>query len=200
MWAFGGRPDHLNTMFKDLCGQILGLAAVFVSAAFLGLALVNPPAVAQAAAGGYSFDGGTGGERAAVPAALGASSFDWSLVPGHVTIHITRGGTLYAGRGEIWLSAKRCWPGPTGLRRRTRSSGTRTRRPQRCLRPASGRCLAVSSRASSHGARHPRESVTNFPQSLLRALSRCQAPSRKCVQLEGVLAEDSPPGFFGIVS
>jgi hypothetical protein len=93
-------------MFKDLCGQILGFAAVLVSAGFLGLALVNPPAVAQAAAGGYSFDGGTAGERAAVHAALGASSFDWSLVPGHVTIHIMRGGSSYATRGEIWLSAK----------------------------------------------------------------------------------------------
>src|ERR1051325_666633 len=100
-------------MFRDLCGQILGLAAVLVSAAFFGLALGKPSAVARAAAGGYSFDGGTAGERAAVHAALGASSFDWSLVPGRVTIHITRGGSSYSTRGEIWLSAKMLHPRPS---------------------------------------------------------------------------------------
>jgi hypothetical protein len=93
-------------MFRGLCGQILGLAAVLAAAVFLGYALVNPPATAQAATGGYVFDGGTAGERATVRHALGASTFDWSLVPGRVTIHITRGGDSYAIRGEIWLSAK----------------------------------------------------------------------------------------------
>jgi hypothetical protein len=93
-------------MFKDLCGQILGLAAVLVAALFLGLALVDGSSVAQAASGGYTFDGGTARERATVHAALGASSFDWSIVPGHVTIHITAGGSSYATRGEIWLSSK----------------------------------------------------------------------------------------------
>jgi hypothetical protein len=93
-------------MFRGLCGQILGFAAVLIAASFLGLALLEGPASAQAAAGGYTFDGGNARQRAVVHAALGASRFDWSLVPGHVTIHITQGGSSYATRGEIWLSAK----------------------------------------------------------------------------------------------
>jgi hypothetical protein len=93
-------------MLKGICGQILGLAAVLLAAVFLGVALLNSPASAQAAAGGYTFDGGTSRERAVVHAALGASSFEWSLVPGHVTIHITRGSGSYSTKGNIWLSAK----------------------------------------------------------------------------------------------
>jgi hypothetical protein len=92
-------------MFRRLCGQILGFAAVLGATAFLGLALLNTPATA-AAPGGYTFDGGTAQQRAVVHAALGASSFDWSLVPAHVTIHITRGGSSYATPGQIWLSGK----------------------------------------------------------------------------------------------
>jgi hypothetical protein len=93
-------------MFRGFCGHILGLAAVFGAAALLGVAFLNGPNAAQAAAGGYSFDGGNARERATVHAALGASTFDWSLVPAHVTIHITPGGNCYATRGEIWLSGK----------------------------------------------------------------------------------------------
>ncbi|HEY6151377.1 MAG TPA: hypothetical protein VIW19_12725 [Gaiellaceae bacterium] len=92
-------------MVRGLCGHILGLAAVLSAAALLGVALLNGPTAAQAAAGGYTFAGGNARERAVVHAALGASSFDWSLVPAHVTIHITRGGNSYSTRGEIWLSA-----------------------------------------------------------------------------------------------
>jgi len=93
-------------MFKDLCGKILGFAAVFGAAALLGIALLDGASTAQAASGGYSFDGGSAQERAVVRAALGASMFDWSLVPAHVTIHITRGRSSYARPGEIWLSGK----------------------------------------------------------------------------------------------
>jgi len=93
-------------MVRGLCGHILGLAAVLGAAALLGGALLNGPNAAQAAGGGYAFDGGNARERAVVHAALGASTFDWSLVPAHVTIHITRGGNSYATRGEIWLSGK----------------------------------------------------------------------------------------------
>jgi hypothetical protein len=93
-------------MFRGFCGQILSLVAVLVATAFLGLALLDGPATAQAAAGGYSFDGGSARERAVVHAALGVSTFDWSLVPAHVTIHITRGGGSYSTPGEIWLSEK----------------------------------------------------------------------------------------------
>jgi hypothetical protein len=93
-------------MFRGFCGHILGLAAVLGATALLGIALLHAPAAAQAAAGGYSFDGGNARARATVHAALGASSFDWSLVPAHVTIHITRGRNSYATPGEIWLSGK----------------------------------------------------------------------------------------------
>jgi hypothetical protein len=93
-------------MFRGFCGHLLGLAAVLVATAFLGLALLDGSSTAQAAAGGYSFDGGSARERAVVHAALGASSFDWSLVPAQVTIHITRGGSSYSTPGNIWLSEK----------------------------------------------------------------------------------------------
>jgi hypothetical protein len=45
---------------------------------------------AQAAGGNYVFDGGTQAEQQQVRAGLNASSFDWSLVPAQITIHIGR--------------------------------------------------------------------------------------------------------------
>jgi hypothetical protein len=63
-------------------------------------------AAAHAGGGAYVFDGGTPAERAQVRAALEASSFDWSLVPARITIHITRDLTSsQASPGEIWLDA-----------------------------------------------------------------------------------------------
>jgi hypothetical protein len=62
-------------------------------------------APAAAAGGLYAFDGGTAAERAQVVAALDASAFDWSVVPGQITIHIARDATSSAARGEIWLDA-----------------------------------------------------------------------------------------------
>jgi hypothetical protein len=62
--------------------------------------------------GHYVFDGGTGSEQQQVRDALDASSFDWSLVPGTVTIHI---GTLAADAavpGEIFLDARLLDSGP----------------------------------------------------------------------------------------
>src|SRR5581483_11158393 len=56
-------------------------------------------------AGSYSFDSGSEAERAAVRSALAASAFDWSVIPGHVTIHILRRGPCAAAKGEIWLSS-----------------------------------------------------------------------------------------------
>jgi hypothetical protein len=53
----------------------------------------------------YSFDGGSKAEWAVIRSALAASAFDWSLIPGHVTIHIHRRGFCSASKGEIWLSA-----------------------------------------------------------------------------------------------
>jgi hypothetical protein len=58
---------------------------------------------ARAAGGSYVFDGGTPSQREQVHAALEASAFDWSRVPGTVTIHIARGIESKALPGEIWL-------------------------------------------------------------------------------------------------
>jgi hypothetical protein len=52
--------------------------------------LAFPAATAGAGAGGYTFDGGTKQQRGTVIAALEASSFDWSVVPGPIAIHIVR--------------------------------------------------------------------------------------------------------------
>jgi hypothetical protein len=61
---------------------------------------------AQAAGGNYVFDGGTQAEQQQVRAGLNASSFNWSLVPAQITIHIQPGiYTSYSVRGQIWLDA-----------------------------------------------------------------------------------------------
>jgi hypothetical protein len=58
----------------------------------VAVAAVALVAVPTARGGGhYVLDGGTAAERHGVVAALEASSFDWSLVPGQTTIHIVRG-------------------------------------------------------------------------------------------------------------
>ena len=75
----------------------------------LGCSIVVALAFASAcrAGGGtYVFAGGTPAEQAQVRAALDASSFDWSLVPNQVRIHIVRGLPLsYSTPGQIWLDA-----------------------------------------------------------------------------------------------
>jgi hypothetical protein len=70
----------------------------------LVLALVAP-GLARAAGGTYVFASGTPREQAQVHAALEASSFDWSLVPQTITIHIDRGHESDATQGSIWLDA-----------------------------------------------------------------------------------------------
>ena len=73
------------------------------------VALVSALALAgtaQAAGGHYVFDGGTNAEHAQVKKALDASTFDWNIVPGQVTIHIARGiPSSEALPREIWLDA-----------------------------------------------------------------------------------------------
>jgi hypothetical protein len=71
--------------------------------AFFALLL---PSLARAAGGSYVFDGGTPAEQAQVRAALDASSFDWSLVPATITIHITPAQSSEATRGNIWLDPR----------------------------------------------------------------------------------------------
>jgi hypothetical protein len=68
------------------------------------LALALAPS-ALASGGDYVFDGGTPVEQAQVEAALDASSFDYSIVPSQVTIHIERGAESEASPGEIRLDA-----------------------------------------------------------------------------------------------
>jgi hypothetical protein len=58
---------------------------------------------AQAAGGHYVFDGGTRAEQGQVTAALNASSFNWSLVPRTIVIHIGSGISPHALAGQIWL-------------------------------------------------------------------------------------------------
>lgn len=71
--------------------------------AFAALALTGQ---AQAAGGDYVFDGGTVKQRTQVKAALNASSFNWSLVPAQITIHIAPVGQSYSTPGEIWLDSQ----------------------------------------------------------------------------------------------
>ena len=68
----------------------------------LVLAFALAPA-AQAAGGRYVFDGGTRSQQGQVTSALNASSFDWSLVPGQIVIHIGKGISPHAVAGQIWL-------------------------------------------------------------------------------------------------
>ena len=69
------------------------------------LSLVVPVPGNARPTGGYLFDGGSRAERETVTSALNASMFDWSRVPGPITIHIVRGGPSRAIPHEIWLDA-----------------------------------------------------------------------------------------------
>src|SRR4051812_4695197 len=61
---------------------------------------------ARAGGGDYAFDGGTRVEQAQVRAALDASTFNWSLVPVQIVIHIARDiPSSQASPGQIWLDA-----------------------------------------------------------------------------------------------
>jgi hypothetical protein len=74
--------------------------------AVLTLAAICLADDAFAGDGNYVFDGGTPAEKAQVRAALGASSFNWSLVPVQITIHIARNiPSSQATPGQIWLDA-----------------------------------------------------------------------------------------------
>src|SRR4051812_45873342 len=70
---------------------------------FLAALAFAPGALARG--GTYVFDGGTRAEQAQVKAALAVSSFDYFVIPGTVTIHIARGLSSSAARGQIWLDA-----------------------------------------------------------------------------------------------
>jgi hypothetical protein len=69
------------------------------------LMLLARPGSGAASGGRYVFAGGTPAEQAQVTAALAASSFDWSVVPGTIVVHIARGSTSDATPGSLWLDA-----------------------------------------------------------------------------------------------
>jgi len=79
---------------------VLHRLAVLTAAACLA-----SPATTAGAGGGYRFDGGTKQQRETVVAALRASSFDWSVVPRPITIHIVDGEPSRSIPHEIWLDA-----------------------------------------------------------------------------------------------
>lgn len=58
---------------------------------------------ALAAGGSVEVTGGTPGERAAVRAALAASSFDWGVIPRTITIHIGSYPGSYSTYGDIYI-------------------------------------------------------------------------------------------------
>ncbi|MGB2952392.1 MAG: hypothetical protein WBB74_03230 [Gaiellaceae bacterium] len=63
--------------------------------------------MAKAGPGSYVIDGGTRFERRQVTRALAASTFDWTLVPTKVTIHVQRTALgADAAPGEIWVDPR----------------------------------------------------------------------------------------------
>ncbi len=78
------------------------LRRVALTAAAVALFL---PGAASASGGEVAFDGGSQQEQRQVRTALAVSSFDWSLVPRQVTVHIGRYGTSHSAPGHVWLDA-----------------------------------------------------------------------------------------------
>jgi hypothetical protein len=68
-----------------------------------GLGFCAQPALAGG--GSYAFSGGTAKEQATVRSALGASSFDWNLIPKTITVHVGAYGDSYSTYGEVFLDA-----------------------------------------------------------------------------------------------
>jgi hypothetical protein len=64
------------------------------------------PAVTSGAGGVYVFDGGTKAERETVNAALLASGFDWSVLPGPIRVHIASGTPSRSVPHEVWLDSQ----------------------------------------------------------------------------------------------
>jgi hypothetical protein len=76
----------------------IALVTIVAALAFAGQA--------QASGGNYVFAGGNAKQRTQVRSALEASSFNWSLVPAQIKIHIAPLGQSRATRGELLLDAK----------------------------------------------------------------------------------------------
>jgi hypothetical protein len=71
--------------------------------ALVTVAAATWSATASARGGHYVFEGGTAGQQRQVRAALEISSFNWSVVPAVVTIHLHKGTDTYATAGDIWV-------------------------------------------------------------------------------------------------
>jgi hypothetical protein len=72
-------------------------------AILLGALVFSSAAFARGAA--VVFSGGSATERSQVTRALAASSFDWTLLPARVTVHIGRDFDSEAAPAEVWLDA-----------------------------------------------------------------------------------------------
>jgi hypothetical protein len=72
-------------------------------ACLVTLLVLGLPSTAFARGGSYAVIGGNAADRAQIHDALAASSFDWSLVPALVEIHVVPGIPAQAAPGEIWL-------------------------------------------------------------------------------------------------
>lgn len=70
------------------------------------LAALALSANAWAAGGNYVVDGGSAKQRAQVSAALNASSFNWSIVPAQIKIHVAPVGQSKASPGHIWIDSQ----------------------------------------------------------------------------------------------
>ena len=88
------------------------LAVVLLTLVAALAALATP--AAHGRGGSYTFQGGTSWERSQVHRALGASSFDWSVIPGSVRIHLDRGVNSRSLPGEIWIDSDLLHAGPFG--------------------------------------------------------------------------------------
>jgi hypothetical protein len=73
--------------------------ALVAAACMLGVA------AAHAEAAPYTIDGGTWREQAQVRAALEASAFDWSVLPGPISVQIGRGFASCGSPGHVYLDA-----------------------------------------------------------------------------------------------
>lgn len=78
--------------------RLIAIAAVIVGS----LSVVE---AATPAGGNYTVVGGSPFERSQVVQALDTSTFNWSRVPGPVTINIGNVGNSHSSPGEIWLDA-----------------------------------------------------------------------------------------------
>src|ERR1700686_561391 len=81
------------------------MARFFQTLLVLPLASLAFAGLAQAAGGNYVFRSGSATQQTQVKRALNASSFNWSLVPAQIQIHIAPGLPNEATRGEIWLDS-----------------------------------------------------------------------------------------------